>query len=270
MKLFVQADDYGMTTGVTDGIVACGRDGVLTQTGLFTNMPSTEYAVKKWKAEMPHVLLGQDLNLSTGRPVTDPKRIPSLVNEDGTFLTSRQHRVKQAEDPDHVRYEDAYLEYDNQVKRFIELVGDKPGYIGGHAFFNDVTNKALEDIIAKYGCRNAMKLIDPWDKSFVRMTGWGGPVIKADKSYDYSVNTQLAQDPIAYWNETLKEKMEAIADQDVLCVLHTHAGFLDRDLYKLSSFSAVRPMEAAFICSKELREFVDKYHVELVNYSYFD
>ena len=47
MKLFVQADDYGMTTGVTDGIVASGRDGVLTQTGLFTNMPSTEYAVRR-------------------------------------------------------------------------------------------------------------------------------------------------------------------------------------------------------------------------------
>ena len=92
----------------------------------------------------------------------------------------------------------------------------------------------------------------------------------ADGRYDYSVNTQLEQDPVAYWNETLKEKMKAVADQDVLCMLHTHAGFLDRDLYKLSSFSAVRPMEAAFICSKELREFVDKYHVELVNYSYFD
>ena len=270
MKLFVQADDYGMTVGVTDGIVACGRDGVLTQTGLFTNMPSTEYAVKRYKAEIPHVLLGQDLNLSTGSPVTDPALIPSLVNEDGTFLTSRQHRIKEAETPDHIRYEDAYLEYDNQVKRFLELVGEKPGYIGGHAFHNDTTEKALHDIAVKYGLRESTKLIDPWDQNFLRMTGWGGPVMRPDKSYDYSINTQLAQDPIAYWNDVLKEKMEEYADKDVLCVLHTHAGFLDRDLYKLSSFTAVRPMEAAFICSKELRDFVDTYHVELVSYTYFD
>ena len=270
MKLFVQADDYGMTTGVTDGIVACGRDGILTQTGLFTNMPSAEYAVRRWRQEMPHVLLGQDLNLSTGRPVTDPKLIPSLVNEDGSFLTSRQHRVKEAETPDHVRYEDAYLEYDNQVKRFIELTGEKPGYIGPHAWFNKTTNRAMNDIIEKDGCRSSTKLINPSDSSFLRIGGWSKPVIREDKSYDYSVNTQLAQDPLEYWNSGLKEEIIRHAPEDVLCMLHTHAGFLDRDLYRLSSFSAVRPMEAGFLCSEEMRSFVRDYNIELVNYSYFD
>ena len=271
MKLFVQADDYGMTTGVTDGIAACGKYGALTQTGLFTNMPSAEYAVKRWKEEMPHVLLGEDLNLSTGRPVTEPSLIPSLVNEDGSFLTSKQHRIKEKQTPGHVRYEEAYLEYENQIQRFIELTGHIPGYICGHAWSNETTQKALSAIVEKYGCRDAMKLIPPaGDSKVIRMGGWASPKIKADMSYDYSPQTQLDQDPVDYWNNGLKEKMEEIADQDVLVMLHTHAGFLDRDLYKLSSFCTVRPMEAGFIMSEELNSFIKEHHIELVNYSYFD
>lgn len=270
MKLFVQADDYGMTTGVTDGIVAAGRDGVLTQTGLFTNMPSTEYAVRRYKAEIPHVLLGQDLNLSTGSPVTDPKQIPTLVQESGAFLTSRMHRTLQAEDPDHVSYDEAFLEYDNQVKRFIELVGCVPGYIGGHAWSNDVTNRALQDIIKKYGARDAMSLIPMNSEKVIRISGWSNPKFNADKSFDYSVMTQLEQDPLEMFINHQLKALEEHADEDCLAIIHTHAGFLDRDLYKLSSFSAVRPMEAGFLCSKELKEFIRRHGIELINYSYFD
>ena len=268
MKLLIQADDFGMTVGVADGIVACGRDGLLTQTGLFTNMPSSEYAVRRYKAEIPHVLLGQDLNLSTGRPLTDPALIPTLVNEDGSFLTSRQHRERQAADPGHVKYEEAYLEYDNQVKKFIELVGDKPGYIVGHAFHNEITDKALSDIREKYGCRNSYPRNEIPKEHMVGT--WATPVVRPDKSYDYSINVQLEKDPLQMFIDGKLENLVKYADEDVIMVLHTHCGFLDRDLYKLSSFTAVRLMEAGFVCSKELRDFVEQHHVEMINATYFD
>lgn len=268
MKLLIQADDFGMTVGVADGIVASGRDGLLTQTGLFTNMPSSEYAVRRYKAEIPHVLLGQDLNLSTGRPLSDPEKIPSLVQEDGSFLTSKMHRALQEKDPGHVRYEEAYLEYDTQVQRFIELVGRKPGYIVGHAFHNEITDQALKDIREKYGCRNSYPRdeIEP-DKM---LGGWVKPVLRADKSYDYSPLVQLENDPLQMFIEGQLKNLEKYADQDVVMILHTHAGFLDRDLYKLSSFNAVRPMEAGFICSRELREFVTRHQIQMINAEYFD
>lgn len=263
MRLMVQADDYGMTVGVTDGIVASGRDGVLTQTGLFTNMPSTEYAVKKWKAEIPHVLLGQDCNLSTGCPVTDPKLIPTLVNEDGSFLTSRQHRQRDAENPHNVKYEDCYLEYDNQVKRFIELVGQLPGYIGGHAWHSDESQKALNDIRAKYGVPNYQQL--PEVQNAFKLSGWSQVRVLSDKSYDYSMAYQVEQDPVKWFLEKFKDEIIKHAGEDLLIDLHTHAGFMDRDLVKLSSFTAVRPMEAGLLCSEELKNFVKEYNIELVN-----
>lgn len=65
MKMMIQADDYGITRAVADGIVACAKEGMMTQTGFFTNMPWAEYCAERAK-EVPHMLLGQDLNLSTG------------------------------------------------------------------------------------------------------------------------------------------------------------------------------------------------------------
>ncbi len=267
MKLLIQADDYGMTVGVTDGIVASARDGLLTQTGLFTNMPSTEYAVKRHREEVPGLFLGQDLNLSTGRPLTDPALIPSLVQENGWFLTSRMHRVAQENDPGHVRYEDAFLEYDNQVKRFIELVGHVPGYIVGHAFHNEITDSALRAIREKYGVGPSYP--DEYRGSDKQIGGWVKQYTRPDKSYDYSINVQLENDPLTMFRNGELKNLEEYADQDVVMILHTHCGFLDRDLYKLSSYTGVRLMEAGFVCSKELREFVEKHNIEMINASYF-
>ena len=37
----------------------------------------------------PHVCIGMDFDVVSGRPAGDPKDIPSLVDEDGIFINSR-------------------------------------------------------------------------------------------------------------------------------------------------------------------------------------
>ena len=53
-KLLTQGDDFGFTRGVTLGIVDSIDRGVLRNTGLFTNMPSAEFAVS-FMADRPQV-----------------------------------------------------------------------------------------------------------------------------------------------------------------------------------------------------------------------
>ena len=107
MKIIVQSDDLGITEAVSCGIEKGIRDGVVTCTGLFSNMPAAEFALRLVKP-YSHVCLGQDINLVAGRPCADPGRIPSLVQEDGSFKTSGMHRAIDAEDgsQDHVVYEE--------------------------------------------------------------------------------------------------------------------------------------------------------------------
>lgn len=264
MKMIIQADDYGITPAVTDGIIACAREGMMTQTGLFTNMPWVEYAVNRSR-EVPDLLLGQDLNISTGGPVTDPKLIPTLVQENGQFLTSSMHKAKDKENRNHVNYDEVLLEYDNQVRRFIELTGRLPGYIGGHAWGNDDTERAMDEICKKYGVMNLLKT-NPFPLEKDLEMNWARPIVRENGVWEFNVMTQMENDPLKWFkegrfNEILNNALETM---DVF-MLHTHAGYLDSALLGLSSYNMLRPMEAGFLMSDELKQWVRDNNVELVN-----
>ena len=83
MKLIIQSDDFGITEAVSCGIIKGIREGMITCTGLFSNMPASAFAAELVR---PYdVCLGQDINIVAGRPCADPARLTSMVQPDGTF-----------------------------------------------------------------------------------------------------------------------------------------------------------------------------------------
>ena len=89
MKLIVRGADYAMTDSITDGCLRAARCGILTDVGLMTNNAAqARYAVNELK-KYPHVSVGQDLNLVSGLPASDPKDIPALVDEPELCSCSR-------------------------------------------------------------------------------------------------------------------------------------------------------------------------------------
>jgi chitin disaccharide deacetylase len=85
-RLIVNADDLGLSHGITDGILLSHRKGIVTSASLMVNQPATEYAVEKLQ-EVPGLDVGIHLNLCQGKPVLPAKSIPTLVGTDGNFLT---------------------------------------------------------------------------------------------------------------------------------------------------------------------------------------
>lgn len=83
-RLIVNADDFGMSRGITDGILQAHRRGFLTSTSLMVNRPASEYAVAQL-ATIPRLGVGVHLNICQGRPVLPPREIPSLVDANGFF-----------------------------------------------------------------------------------------------------------------------------------------------------------------------------------------
>jgi predicted glycoside hydrolase/deacetylase ChbG (UPF0249 family) len=84
-KLIVNADDFGYSREVTDGIVHAHRNGCITSTTLMANMPAWEYAVQL-AAETPSLSVGVHLTLTQGYPVLPAEQVPSLVDSAGHFL----------------------------------------------------------------------------------------------------------------------------------------------------------------------------------------
>ena len=78
-RLIVNADDFGLAPGVNRAILELHAAEVLTSATLMARAPATEEAVKMALA-MPTLGVGCHVVLVDGAPVTEPARIPSLID----------------------------------------------------------------------------------------------------------------------------------------------------------------------------------------------
>jgi chitin disaccharide deacetylase len=85
-RLIINADDLGLSRGITDGILLAHRQGILTSASLMVNQPATAYAVEQLPS-VPQLDVGVHLNLCQGQPVLPAKDVSTLVRSDGNFLS---------------------------------------------------------------------------------------------------------------------------------------------------------------------------------------
>ena len=77
-RLIINADDFGLTSGVNRAIVSAHERGVVTSTTLMANAPAFEEAVELTKSRSDWSI-GCHVVLLDGKPLVDAGRIPSLV-----------------------------------------------------------------------------------------------------------------------------------------------------------------------------------------------
>ncbi len=85
--LICNADDFGFSKPITDAIVACHKDGIVTSTTIMANMPAAEYACQRMRG-FQKLGVGVHLNLTEGRPILPPDEVPDLIDDKGFFLDS--------------------------------------------------------------------------------------------------------------------------------------------------------------------------------------
>ena len=85
--LILNADDFGLTAGVTEGICRAWKGGVLTSTSAMINIEGAAERVASAHARNPRLPIGLHLNISLGRPVLPPAQVPSLVDAEGSFYS---------------------------------------------------------------------------------------------------------------------------------------------------------------------------------------
>jgi len=83
--LVVNADDLGVSKGATLGIIKAHREGIVTSASLAATYPFYEHAVESCVRACPELGIGLHFTLTSGKPVSDPKRVPLLIDENGFF-----------------------------------------------------------------------------------------------------------------------------------------------------------------------------------------
>src|SRR5437762_2866278 len=97
-RLIVNADDFGWSHGITDGILLAHQDGIVTSTTLMVNEPASAYALEQ-SEHFPKLGVGVHLRLCDGHPVLPPGEIRSLVDETGKLcsITETRRRLERGE-----------------------------------------------------------------------------------------------------------------------------------------------------------------------------
>ncbi len=83
------ADDYGMFPEASRRIIECINHGAINAISMMPNGPCLEECMKILKTECTKpVKLSVHLNLMTEKPLSDPKKIPDLVDARGYFCVT--------------------------------------------------------------------------------------------------------------------------------------------------------------------------------------
>jgi chitin disaccharide deacetylase len=94
-RLIVNADDFGLTSGVNRAIIEAHTHGIVTSATLMANMPAFDEAMQLAKAH-PTLGIGLHFNITQGRPIAVPDTVRSLLNERGEFLGTSTKLMQRA------------------------------------------------------------------------------------------------------------------------------------------------------------------------------
>lgn len=127
--LIVNSDDFGISEGVSRGILEAHHNGIVTSTTTMVNMPAAESAIKLAQESAPDLGLGLHFVLSFGKPVSDPADVPSLVTDEGQFVSTYAELMEKLT---HFTAEDLEREMRAQFERFRQLAGRLPDHLDSH------------------------------------------------------------------------------------------------------------------------------------------
>ena len=247
----MNADDFGYTAGVTDGILRAHQDGIVTSTTLMTNAPDSERAARAARTA-PRLDVGVHLVLTYGRPLTAPERIPSLVGTDGRFP-----RVSDLLRTGRPKTEEALVEYRAQYARARELLGRPPSHVDTHHWVHDLP--ALEDAVLALAREThaAARTHDGRQRARFRDAEVRTPDHFV-REYQHSGAIHL---------EALLDLLERVSRMGGVAELMCHPAIADEALVAGSSYARERGVELEVLTDPAVREATARLGIELTTFA---
>lgn len=210
MKLIINADDFGLSKSISDGILLGIKEEYITSTSIMANMPFAEYAVRK-AIENGINCIGLHINLTVGKPIIENN---NLINNEGAFYYNRE----QIENPK-LTYQDAY----NEIMAQMDIVSKysygklKLDHLDTHHHLMDNPNirQAIIDISKKFNL--------PIRKNNVKGIKCPDILYK-----DFTINNVNV--------DSIRNMIETYKNENVVVELMTHAGFIDEYTKSVTSY----------------------------------
>jgi predicted glycoside hydrolase/deacetylase ChbG (UPF0249 family) len=301
-KMVVRADDIGHSKVCNIGSFEAIEHGVVTAAAIMLDSPGTEDALERLKA-LPWISVEWHMHM-WGAPVTDPKKVPSLVEKDGQFAGRFKMNLSQATD---VVFEEALMELRAQLYRCIRILGRVPDTGGGNRGTSP-WGKAVKQVSDEYGLvynftsdaapvsdrwiehiKAAKKAGEEWAKYYEvpgkelnkcdekwasrKIFSPGGTNGTIDLLTDSISAVEKNYDPVLYYTEDPNGILKY--PDDMIFTKAWHPGYVDYYVYRLGErvnraraqqFVVGRTQDVAAMCDVRLKNWMKKNRIELVNF----
>lgn len=176
-ELILNADDFGFTRGVNEGIRLAHREGVLTSTTLMANSAAFDHAVECAKS-CPSLGVGCHLVLVGGYCVAPKDEIPSLVDSEGRLPASLPSLVARVSSG-MVRSKDIEREFRAQIQK-IRATGIEPTHLDSHkhTHAHPRVMGALSRVAKEMGIRRVRRPFESLKDSWATTRRSGKPLSK--------------------------------------------------------------------------------------------
>ncbi|MGF1718592.1 ChbG/HpnK family deacetylase [Vibrio kyushuensis] len=251
MKLIINADDFGLTKGTNAAIVEAMKSGLVTTTTLMVNQLGTDDAIDLIKT-YGLTNIGLHVNLTSGKPASNPADIPDLVDNNGQFLS----RADLTDNSMSISPQQVYLEAMNQYK-LAASKGVDICHVDSHHFSAFLPNirQGFIRFVNELGLPSRRP--DYYDEKIDDLN-----VITTDQ---FSSKFYAGRANENGFKQTVLELLEQNPNG---CVeIMAHPAYYDSELDSVSSYTAQRELELQVLTSKNLAEWLNENDIQLITFN---
>jgi predicted glycoside hydrolase/deacetylase ChbG (UPF0249 family) len=244
--LIVNADDFGLTPGVSRGILESRARGIVTSTTVLVNRPIDPPLLE---AVLGSGLgIGLHLNLTLGPPVVSPARVPSLVDGEGRFVRDAREAAARA------RKDEARIELGHQIDAFRALFGRLPTHLDTHHHVG--RHEPILELVLEFA--RAIEVPVRSQDALVRAAARRMKLQTPDHFMGES-------GPEPYWSaDRVLEHLRTLPPG--VTEFMTHPGYFDEDL-AYSRYGRQRETELDGLTDPRARALVESEHIRLATFA---
>lgn len=224
VKVILNADDFGLTAGITSTIDDLFHEGKISNS---TAMMCVDGGVDRLAAyrNSDHIdRIGLHLQLTSGKPILEPKHIPSLVQPNGHFKPKDKIGEMSAVE--------VKLEWEAQLSTFRAAAGRMPSHIDSH--HGPHRQRHLRAIYLGLARENELS-VRGFDEDFFNEAGALG--VRASKA---TVSGWTAKgENLEHLVERMLQLQDKLGSEDYIEVA-MHPGVDDQELRNISSLTDLR------------------------------
>ncbi len=260
-QLIINADDFGRTRGINDGILHAHRKGCLSSTSALTGMPYISEGLQQAATKAPDLGIGVHLNVSQEQPLLPAGQVPTLVDHTGKFIEFHKEPARLAD----IRPEQLHAEWHAQIERFYAL-GSEPDHLDSH---QHIAYMSLENfqVFLSLAQEFNLPIRFPPDEYLQRM----GETAARALVKEYRIKAPESCIITFFRDGVTREHLLSIfatlpeGTHELMC----HPARVDQELIGTSTYAHERKVELDLLTDPEILGALDASGIELASFQVF-